>query len=112
MPIYEYQPQNPERSCPRCRQGIEVLHLSPRDHRQTCPSCGAPLRRVISRVGVVIKDASPADRQVEGQIRGYEQEGKWSHAAELADKQAEAKGDSGLKERAMNNYKKAGYDPA
>ncbi|MDD5648400.1 MAG: hypothetical protein PHY03_05665 [Dehalococcoidia bacterium] len=36
-------------------------------------------------------------------LRDYEKQGMWSHAAELADKSA-------LKERAMDNYKKAGYN--
>ena len=40
---------------------------------------------------------------VESQLRDYETEGQWSHAAELADKK-------GLNERAMDNYKKAGYN--
>ena len=34
----------------------------------------------------------------------------WSHAAELADKQSEKTKDKGLKTRAIENYKKAGYD--
>jgi hypothetical protein len=34
----------------------------------------------------------------------------WSHAAELADKHSENIKDKGLKTRALDNYKKAGYD--
>jgi hypothetical protein len=34
----------------------------------------------------------------------------WSHAAELADKHSEKTNDKGLKMRALDNYKKAGYD--
>jgi hypothetical protein len=34
----------------------------------------------------------------------------WSHAAELADKHSETTGDGSLKTRALDNYKKAGYD--
>ncbi|MCX6004477.1 MAG: hypothetical protein NT082_02225 [Chloroflexi bacterium] len=40
---------------------------------------------------------------MEEKLSEYESEGKWSHAAELADK-------SGLNDRAMDNYKKAGYN--
>jgi hypothetical protein len=36
--------------------------------------------------------------------------GKWSHAAELADKQAEKTKREDLKTRALENYKKAGYN--
>jgi len=39
----------------------------------------------------------------EKKIREYEKEGRWSHAAELADK-------AGLEDRAKENYKKAGYN--
>lgn len=34
----------------------------------------------------------------------------WSHAAELADKHSEKIKDKGLKTRALDDYKKAGYD--
>jgi hypothetical protein len=34
----------------------------------------------------------------------------WSHAAELADTHAEKIKDKNLKTRALENYKKAGYD--
>jgi hypothetical protein len=45
-----------------------------------------------------------------GRIREYEKAGMWSHAAELADKQAETSRDSNLRTRALENYEKAGYD--
>ncbi len=41
--------------------------------------------------------------KIEKKMRNYEREGRWSHAAELADK-------AGLEGRAKENYKKAGYD--
>ncbi|MFH2127584.1 MAG: hypothetical protein ABIK12_13780 [Pseudomonadota bacterium] len=44
-------------------------------------------------------------------IRNYENDGMWSHAAELADSHAAKSKDTGLKERALDNYKKAGMDP-
>jgi len=47
---------------------------------------------------------------VENKIKGYEKDGKWSHAAELADKHSEKTGDSNLKMRALDNYKNAGYN--
>jgi hypothetical protein len=40
---------------------------------------------------------------LEGKLQDYESQGMWSHAAELADK-------SGLQERALDDYKKAGYN--
>lgn len=44
------------------------------------------------------------------QVKSYEKEGMFSHAAELADKYSEKTSDSTLKNRARENYKKAGYD--
>lgn len=43
-------------------------------------------------------------------IQTYEKEGKWSHAAELADQEAEKTKREDLKVRALDNYKKAGYN--
>ncbi len=40
----------------------------------------------------------------------YERQGMYSHAAELADKESEKPEKTHLKERAMEDYKKAGYD--
>jgi hypothetical protein len=43
-------------------------------------------------------------------IKEYEKERKWSHAAELADKEAEKTKRNDLKTRALEDYKKAGYN--
>ena len=43
-------------------------------------------------------------------LKEYEKEGKWSHAAELADKEAEKTKRKDLKTRALEDYKKAGYN--
>jgi hypothetical protein len=48
--------------------------------------------------------------RVERQIKAYEKEGMYSHAAELADKEAEKTKRDDLKTRALDNYKKAGYE--
>jgi len=47
---------------------------------------------------------------VNKRISGYEKEGMWSHAAELADTHSEKVGDHDMKMRALDDYKKAGYD--
>jgi hypothetical protein len=46
----------------------------------------------------------------QNKIKEYEKSGMWSHAAELSDKHAEKTKDKDLKTRALENYKKAGYD--
>lgn len=112
MPIYEYEPLNQDQACPRCRHGFELIHPAGEAPCSLCPHCGQPVRKIISRVGVVLKESDGQSDQVIGQIRGYEKEGMWSHAAELADSHAAKSKDSALKERALDNYKKAGMDPA
>jgi hypothetical protein len=47
---------------------------------------------------------------VERKITEYEKAGLYSHAAELADKHSYKIKDRRLKERALDNYKRAGYD--
>jgi hypothetical protein len=55
-------------------------------------------------------EVSTEHARTENQIKKYEKSGMWSHAAELADKHAEKIKDKSLKTRALENYKKAGYD--
>ncbi len=52
-------------------------------------------------VPVTVETADPGS--LESKLQDYESQGMWSHAAELADK-------SGLQERALDDYKKAGYN--
>lgn len=111
MPIYEYEPLYKDRCCPRCREGFEVVHPAGEPPCPSCPDCGQPVRKIISRVGVVIKQADGERGRILNKIRGYEKEAMWSHAAELADSHSADSKDAALHERALDNYKKAGVDP-
>jgi hypothetical protein len=73
-----------------------------------CPRCNQPIFRVLFAPTVVIKGRPAKD--TDRKIKEYEKEGKWSHAAELADKQAEKTKREDLKTRALEDYKKAGYN--
>ena len=73
-----------------------------------CPRCQSEVRRVLFAPNFVVK-GSPVS-QTDKQIKEYEKEGKWSHAAELADKAAEKTKREDLKTRALEDYKKAGYN--
>ena len=55
-------------------------------------------------------EKSEEHTSVENKIKDYERSGMWSHAAELADKHSEKTKDKNLKIRALENYKKAGYN--
>jgi putative FmdB family regulatory protein len=107
MPIYEYRAINGEKGCRRCRVGVEVIQNIDDTPVEICPQCHAPVERVYSVVSYRMQNhgASPAERQ----IRDYERKGMYSHAAELADKEAEKTKRDDLKSRARDNYKKAGY---
>ena len=52
MPIYEYRAESETASCPRCRDGVEVLQAAADDPLTRCPACGAPVRRAISAAAV------------------------------------------------------------
>jgi len=101
MPIYEYKAT--EKSCDYCRDGFEIRQSINAKPLSKCPKCQAPIKKLVSRFRACVVETSDEAISTEMQIRKHEKEGRWSHAAELADK-------SGLEDRAKENYKKAGYD--
>lgn len=110
MPIYEYEALDPQRTCTRCRRPFELVQTIREQPLVACPSCGGPVRRRISTFRVAIPGSSAGKDPVEREIADYERKAMWSHAAELADKVSEKPERAHLKERAMENYKRAGYD--
>lgn len=110
MPIYEYECQDPTVGCQECRGAFEWLQSIWEEPLRECPRCGAPVRRRISPFKVSIPGTATGRDPVEREIADYERKGMWSHAAELADKVSENPQHAHLKERAMENYKRAGYD--
>jgi putative FmdB family regulatory protein len=108
MPTYEYRPIDSEKSCPYCRLGFEVIQRMTESALTLCPRCKNPISRVLFAPTVVVKGHpfTETDRK----IKEYEKEGKWSHAAELADKESEKTKREDLKTRALEDYKKAGYN--
>jgi len=101
MPIYEYRPLRS--GCSYCSKGFDALQKITEKPLQNCPRCGTEVRRAISRFSACVTEPSEAATSLDSKLNSYEAEGKWSHAAELADK-------AGLQERAMDDYKKAGYN--
>ncbi len=101
MPIYEYRPI--QAGCHFCSGGFDALQKMADSPLKTCPKCGAAVCRVFSRFAACSTDVPDEDKALNDKLRSYEQQGMWSHAAELADKSA-------LNERAMDNYRKAGYN--
>ncbi len=110
MPIYEYQALKSEASCQHCRTGFEALQQINAKPLLKCPQCGQPLKKIISWCHSAVMEKSEEHTGVEKKIKDYENSGRWSHAAELADKQSEKIKDKNLKIRALENYKKAGYN--
>ena len=108
MPTYEYRAVDLDRSCDHCGRGFEIIQRMTEPALTLCPHCKNPIRRVLFAPAVVIK-GSPIT-ETDKKIKDYEKEGKWSHAAELADKEAEKTKREDLKTRALENYKKAGYN--
>ncbi|MCD4715645.1 MAG: zinc ribbon domain-containing protein [Desulfobacterales bacterium] len=110
MPIYEYEPLNPKKSCPECINRFEIIQGINEKPLSRCPNCGQKVRKVISWCRAAVIETSDEHLRVEKKITEYEHQGMWSHAAELADKHSEKIKDKGIKMRALDNYKKAGYD--
>jgi putative FmdB family regulatory protein len=108
MPIYEYEAI--EQGCRKCSRTFEVIQRMADPPLTSCPDCGASLRRKISRPWVILPGSAKGNDDVEKKVADYERQGMYSHAAELADKESEKPEKAQLKERAMQNYKKAGYD--
>lgn len=110
MPIYEYEASEPGNGCVKCARRFEVIQDVAQEPLQCCPDCGRKVIKVISLCRAVIAECSDADSAVERRIGDYEKDGMWSHAAELADKHSSKTRDTGLKMRAIEDYRKAGYD--
>jgi putative FmdB family regulatory protein len=108
MPTYVYECLDPDKSCDYCNPGFEVVQRMIEPSLAQCPRCQNAIRRVLFAPAVVIK-GSPVS-ETDKKIKEYEKEGKWSHAAEMADKEAEKTKRDDLKTRALENYKKAGYN--
>ncbi|MFZ0450565.1 MAG: zinc ribbon domain-containing protein [Desulfatiglandaceae bacterium] len=111
MPIYEYETRHPGRGCKSCKSRFEVIQNVAEMPLSVCPDCGARVKKVISWCRAAVVETSEESASVEKKIREYEGEGMWSHAAELADTHSEKTKDKSMKTRALDDYKKAGYDP-
>ena len=110
MPIYEYQALLPKQGCEMCKKGFEYFQGIDEKPLSFCPTCNGKVKKIISWCHAAIIDSSPEFTSVERKVAAYEKDGMYSHAAELADKYSHKTKDNLLKERALNNYKKAGYD--
>jgi len=108
MPTYAYRAVDLNKSCGHCGSGFEIIQRMTEPALTFCPRCKNPISRILFAPAVVIKgnQLTETDRK----IKEYEKEGKWSHAAELADKEAEKTKRKDLKTRALEDYKKAGYN--
>ncbi|MBM4325204.1 MAG: zinc ribbon domain-containing protein, partial [Deltaproteobacteria bacterium] len=104
MPTYAYRPVDPRKSCDHCRQGFETIQRMSEPPLTQCPKCENSVSRILFPPAVVIK-GSPIG-ETDRKIKDYEREGKWSHAAELADKEAEKTKREDLRVRALEDYKK------
>ena len=109
MPIYEYQAVNSKEACPKCRQGFEIYQQINEKPLSSCLYCFNRVRKIISWCRSAVVEESEEHGRTRKRIKAYEDEGMWSHAAELADKHSEKIKDDNLKMRALENYEKAGY---
>lgn len=52
MPVYEYQVVPGHDGCETCRDGFQILQGMKEDALAACPTCGAPIRKLIFPVGI------------------------------------------------------------
>lgn len=52
MPTYVYEAADAARSCAHCANGFETMQSIHDDRLTACPSCGAPVFRVIQAPGL------------------------------------------------------------
>lgn len=52
MPIYEYQAEEEDKGCPRCARPFELMQRMSDAPLASCPDCGQPVRRLISRPAI------------------------------------------------------------
>ena len=110
MPIYEYHAKIPKEGCAMCREVFEYIQSVDEKPLSHCPNCGKKVKKIISWCHTAVIDPSPEHSRTEKTITDYEHAGMYSHAAELADTYSHKTKYSLLKERALENYKKAGYN--
>ena len=110
MPIYEYQSIVSKTACKTCRDGFEIYQKIEEEELSLCPKCGKKITKIISYCHAAIVESSEEHTRTMAKIKSHESSGEWSHAAEIADKHSEKIQDNKLKSRALDNYKKAGYD--
>ena len=110
MPIYEYQTLSPRSACNNCRDNFEILQGINEKPISVCPQCGKKVKKIISWCHASVVEIPEEQIRVKKKIKEYEKSNMWSHAAELEDKQSKKTKDKGLKTRAIENYKRAGYD--
>ena len=101
MPIYEYKATG--EGCGFCRNGFEIIQRMHDEPLNRCPRCRAVVRKLPSRFRACVSETPDEVVRTDRKLHDLEQEGMWSHAAELADK-------TGLEDRAREDYKKAGYE--
>ena len=108
MPTYVYEVVELKEGCSHCNPGFEVVQRMTEPALSCCPKCGSAIRRILFAPRIIVKGTPVTG--TDKKIKEYEREGKWSHAAELADKEAEKTKRDDLKVRALEDYKKAGYN--
>ena len=48
MPVYDYEAKDPEKSCPDCKEGFEIVQSIKEQRLDKCPQCGNPVRKLIT----------------------------------------------------------------
>lgn len=62
MPVYEYIAKEREHSCEYCKDGFDTVQKIADPKLESCPKCGAPIRKVITCAALGRSQSSLDDR--------------------------------------------------
>ena len=76
VPTYEYECDDPQRACERCRDGFEMLRRLADPPLTACPHCGAPVRKRFSLPSIGASQSSFDDKAKRGGFHKLKRLGK------------------------------------
>lgn len=81
MPVYEYEPI--DRECVICRGRVEAIQSIADADFEYCPTCGLPVRRLVSRASFKVSKAVGADKAASRGFSTWKKvaEGQWEKQA-------------------------------
>ncbi len=62
MPVYDYEAREPQKSCPYCKDGFEIVQFIKDKRLEICPQCGSPVVKRITAPAIGRSQSKLDDR--------------------------------------------------